>query len=714
MRQFIFYSLLSMLLISSKSLGQTDLSKNPEVIKLNAIINDKTSHDTAIASSYMELANIYYLSNIDTIFTLSELTRQQCEIGLKKSPSAEVRNRLLTYKAGAFNNDAFVLQTKGQNDLATRNYTEAILIQQAVGDMDGLALSINNLGQVYENDGKIQLALDCYQKSRIIQEQNNLKKGLAITLNNIGLIYKKQAEFEKALEYYNLSLDIRKEINDKHGIANSLNNIGSLYKTQDENEMALIYYQQSYEIRIEIEDQRGIANSLSNMGGVYFAIGENETALDMLKQSLVIRKAKNFRSEEIESLVGISKIYLVQGYSKPAKELAVEAYEIAIDLGYPARIEMTAELLSTIYEEERNGMAALEMYKLHVAMSDSLHNEEVKQATISQQAKYEYEKQKSLDDAEHEKQLLYEQEEQQKQEIIIWAVVTGLILVVGFLAFIFNRLRITRRQKDEIGTQKIEIEKAHESLEEKNQEILDSINYAKRIQTAILPPNDLIKSHLKDAFVLYLPKDIVAGDFYWLEKLEDGFVYAAADCTGHGVPGAMVSVICNNALNRSVREYKLRDTGAILNTTREIVISEFEKSADEVKDGMDIALCKISGDILQFSGANNPLWIIRNGELLETKGNKQPIGKFDKLKPYDSHHIQLQKDDLVYIFSDGYADQFGGPKGKKFKSENFKKLLLRIADQSMQNQKEALQKSFEDWKGNLEQLDDICVIGYKH
>lgn len=222
-----------------------------------------------------------------------------------------------------------------------------------------------------------------------------------------------------------------------------------------------------------------------------------------------------------------------------------------------------------------------------------------------------------------------------------------------------------------------------------------------------------IKEHLPKSFVLYLPKDIVAGDFYWIEHHENKVLFAAADCTGHGVPGAMVSVICNNGLNRSVREYGLFDPGEILDKTRDIVIQEFEKSKEEVKDGMDIAICSLEGNVLKYAGAHNPLWIIRNNELIEIKANKQPIGSFDKKTPYLTHSINLQKADSLYIFSDGFADQFGGKKGKKFKSKAFKELLLSIQDYSMENQKKLLLDSFESWKGEIEQLDDVCVMGIK-
>ena len=316
-----------------------------------------------------------------------------------------------------------------------------------------------------------------------------------------------------------------------------------------------------------------------------------------------------------------------------------------------------------------------------------------------------------------------------------------------------KRLRITRQQKEIIEEQKevVEIQKkevdiAYDQLEEKNREILDSINYAKRIQSAILPPAKLVKEYLKESFILYLPKDIVAGDFYWMESYakasdsagaERGVLFAAADCTGHGVPGAMVSVICNNGLNRSVREYGLTDPGQILDKTREIVIQEFNPEAsgeEEVKDGMDIALCSIEGMTLTYAGANNPLWIIRKGEVLETKASaetslnyyeefncsliqvkadKQPIGKFIDPKPYTSHSFDLKSGDLIYVFSDGYVDQFGGEKGKKFKPSNFRKLLLSIDNMSMEKQKQLLESSFNEWKGDLEQIDDVCVIGVR-
>jgi len=300
----------------------------------------------------------------------------------------------------------------------------------------------------------------------------------------------------------------------------------------------------------------------------------------------------------------------------------------------------------------------------------------------------------------------------------ITALYTLVILIILGIIIIWNRTlkkQIIRRKQAEkqlVATnKKIRLQK--ELLEKRNKEITDSIIYAKHIQNAILPPNDLIKEHLPHSFVLYKPKDIVAGDFYWMESKGDSVFIAAADCTGHGVPGALVSVTCNSSLNRSIREFGLTKPGEILDKAREIILQEFEKSEEEINDGMDIAMCQLKGNTLYYAGANNPLWIIRNGEIIEIKADKQPIGKHRGNKPFTTHAIELEKGDSFYIFSDGYSDQFGGKKGKKYKTVNFRKFLLTIQKYTMNEQRELLNLEFENWKETLEQIDDVCVIGVR-
>ncbi|MCB0476660.1 MAG: SpoIIE family protein phosphatase [Crocinitomicaceae bacterium] len=309
-----------------------------------------------------------------------------------------------------------------------------------------------------------------------------------------------------------------------------------------------------------------------------------------------------------------------------------------------------------------------------------------------------------------------------------WAYV---IYVIGAIAIIYGLIMLSlyrvKQQKKRLETivkeRTAEIAKQNEVLAEqkdeielKNQDILDSIKYAKRIQDSILPPVEKMDAMFTDYFVLFKPKDIVSGDFYWAEKIDGKSLFAAVDCTGHGVPGAMVSVVGNNGLNRSVKEFNLRSPGAILDQLREIVIEAFNAQNNmDVKDGMDIALCSIDYENLklEYSGANNPCVIIRDGEIIETRPDKQPIGQFINKTPFTNTVVDLQKGDTIYVYSDGYVDQFGGDKGKKLKSRPFKNLLLTIQDLPMDRQREKLDNLFEEWRGNYEQIDDVCVFGVK-
>jgi serine phosphatase RsbU (regulator of sigma subunit) len=250
-------------------------------------------------------------------------------------------------------------------------------------------------------------------------------------------------------------------------------------------------------------------------------------------------------------------------------------------------------------------------------------------------------------------------------------------------------------------------------IEEKHREITENINYALRIQSAILPSEKLVKDFLKQSFVLYIPKDVVAGDFYWMVRVHDMILFSVCDCTGHGVSGAMVSVICHNALNTAVREYNITQPSVILDKVAELVEENFMQSENQIQDGMDASICAYYPlqQKLQWAGANNPLWIVRNNELLEYKPDKQPIGKYENRKPYTNHEINLQKGDCIYIFSDGYQDQFGGADGRKLMKKGLKNILLSLSEKKMEAKYNALLNYHYEWKGKEEQVDDICIMG---
>ncbi len=296
----------------------------------------------------------------------------------------------------------------------------------------------------------------------------------------------------------------------------------------------------------------------------------------------------------------------------------------------------------------------------------------------------------------------------------IWAYIAYILF---FAAFIYGVVTVsTRSLRNIISERTAEVVKQKEVIEMKNKDITDSINYAKRIQEAILPTRERFKSVLPDSFILFKPKDIVSGDFYWMSEKNDLIFVAAGDCTGHGVPGAMVSVVCSNALNRAVKEFGITDPGKILDKVRDLVIETFEKSEKEdIKDGMDISLCTINTKTkeVQWAGANNPLWFIQGQEIKEITADKQPIGNSDNPRPFTTHKVKLTKGDEIYLFTDGYADQFGGPKGKKFKYKQLEQKVLEGRSLDMIVQRDNLNTTFERWMGNLEQIDDVLIIGIR-
>ena len=570
----------------------------------------------------------------------------------------------------------------------------------------------NLMGIAYDFRGNIAKAIDYYTRSLTLSEEIKDNVGIAMASNNIGLIYAQQENFEEAIAYYEKSAALKKEIKDSTGLVKSYNNIGLSYVGLNEYDLALDYYQKGLSLSEKINKPSEIAMVLHNLGILYYLKKDFQKAKAFLLRALDYEELLNSKYGISIALVNLSLVYNEEGDFEKAIQLGEKGLALAKEVEGIEEIRNGAKALWDIYKKQSRFKEALTMHELYVTVRDSILREDNKREILQAEFQYKFDKEQALKKAEHdaelEKQELLAASDKKRQNVIIYSTSGGLILVIIFSLLIYNRFKDTQKKNKIIQHQK-------EVVEGKNREITDSINYAKRIQNAILPPPKLVKEYIPDSFILYKPKDVVAGDFYWMEQKDDKILFAAADCTGHGVPGAMVSVICNNGLNRSVREYNLIDPGKILDKTRDVVISEFEKSEEEVKDGMDISLCALdfNNQILHWAGANNPLWIIRNGEILETKSDKQPIGVVDNPQPFTTHKIELQKGDVIYVFTDGFQDQFGGEYGKKFKPTNFKNLLLSICSEPMAKQLEIIDKTFENWKGELEQLDDVCVIGVR-
>jgi serine phosphatase RsbU (regulator of sigma subunit) len=351
-------------------------------------------------------------------------------------------------------------------------------------------------------------------------------------------------------------------------------------------------------------------------------------------------------------------------------------------------------------------------------INDSLKDEEEKRSITTKALNYEFNKRAMADSVAaaelRQRDKLKHENEIAVQRTYTYAGVFGLVLMMVITVMAIKAYRQKKNDNLIISQQK-------QIVEEHQKEILDSIHYAKRIQSAILAKPEEIKVYFPESFLIYKPKDIVAGDFYFFETTATHLFYAAADCTGHGVPGALVSVVCSNALNRCVKEFGLINPGEILTKARELVLDTFKKSGQEVKDGMDISFVSINkkeiqkgnGVKVEWAGAFNPLWYSSGKEMKVCKANKQPIGLNESPEPFTTHTLNLEKGNVFYLFTDGYADQFGGPKGKKFKYKKLEELLLSINHLPVNEQSDIIIKEFEAWRGELEQVDDVCVIGVK-
>ncbi len=591
--------------------------------------------------------------------------------------------------------------------------------------LKNLSGAVNNIGYIYDDQGNIPYALEYYHTALKYSEELNDKSAVASIFINIGHIYDNQKNYPKALEFYNKSLVTKKELNDKKGVAVALNNIGGIYLNMDDYKNAMILFTKSLKLYEDIQNKKGIANEINMIGGVYKSIGNVDKAIEYYNESLKIREEIQDKLGITRSLNSIGNALLTKGKYVEAQVKSEQAMKIAKELGYPENILKTSNLLSKIYSKLNKYKEAYEMHVLYKEMSDSIISETNKKASIQKGFQYAYEVKTAADSIKaaevnevHKTQIT----EQRKQQTLLYI---GIGLIAIFSIFMYNRFRVTSKQKGIIELQKVEVERRSKIveeqkfvIEEKQKEILDSIHYAKRIQQAMLTSESYFDEHLKaEYFIYYQPKDIVSGDFYWATYQHNQFYIATADCTGHGVPGAFMSLLNINFLNENVIERGIKNPAQILDEQRKEIIKALNPKGNEnSKDGMDCVLCAFDLDnhILNFSSANNPVWIIRNNTVIEFKGDKMPVGKYEEInKNFTFHSIELKKGDIVYTFTDGFADQFGGEKGKKFKYKQLQATLLANHHLPMAEQQLLLAKTMKDWMGNNGQLDDILVIGVR-
>lgn len=650
-----------------------DLKQALNYSKIGLATALKSKIDKFIATAYNNLSGTYYfmgdyqnalLYNFKTLDVRKKKQKDSTTVGSKKSI------------ASTYNNIASIY-------LNLSNYTKsieynlfALKIKEEINDSIGIARAFTNIGNVYDKMNNSAQALKFQQQGLDLMIKLKDDYGTAAGYNNIANIQLKVNNYPKAKYNFEKAIEIRKRIKDDEGLYSTYNNMGELnYELKNYSE-AKKYFEMAWEYFSESKDPYVRTSILINLGEVYKYVGEEKRAEEYLKQAITVAQKNKMPEIEKSAYDALAAMFSKSGEFE-------KAY---------VNLRKYVEINDTIYKIENSKK---------VAELQALYDDAHKSNQIAT-----YKKEKVQAELESSKKELELQKQRNFKNILLLGVL--ILCVLGFL--FFNRYAL----KNKLNRQ---LELQNHQIAGKNRDITNSINYAKRIQEAILPPKKLVDKFIPHNFILYRPKDIVAGDFYWFERINNISFIAAADCTGHGVPGAMVSVVCSNALNRAVLEFGIIEPGAILDKTRELVLETFSKSDEEVKDGMDISLVAIyeneNETIIKWSGANNPLWYVKDGVMKEIKAHKQPIGVTDNASNFPTHTISLTQNDMLFLFTDGYPDQFGGDTAKKFKLKNMSELFASNAHLPVNEQVQIYVNTFDSWKGVLEQVDDVCIIGIK-
>jgi len=702
-----------------KSISKSDL----QILDSGVTAYRTANSDTSRIKQLGFIANT--LSDAEVWIKYAFLMRKETQGSLAKKNADVVQKRLYGLSGTAAHFIGYYYLAIARNDSVSAIYNlESLEYFKKAGRLKSVASAMTSLAGNYGNQGKVKQAMDFYQRSLKIYEELKDTNHIAQAYQNIGYLLQNQNDIAGAYKNFSKALNLYTLIHSEADMADCYSFIGTCYKSRKMPDSAIVAFDKAFAIFTREENEYGIATVLLNKGELLQTQGKLDEAEQMFEKSLSMFEKFNDKNPISFALNSLAIIYYKKGEIEKARIAGERSLALARDIHYPDNIRNAAKVLSRIYKNKGNYKDALQMHELYSQMNDSILNADTKRNAIEKELKYQHDKELLELQKEREKETLSAQKEKEKRNIVIVSVSIGLLLALIFFAFLYNRFILIRKQKNiielqkaEVETQKKEVENQKELVETKNHEIVDSIRYAKRLQNAILPQKKLIAEYLPDSFVYYRPKDIVAGDFYWFEKVGDDIIFAVADCTGHGVPGAMVSFVCVNALNRSVLEFGLTEPAAILDKVSELVVLAFNRSEDEVKDGMDISLCVLNTktNLLRYAGAYNPVWILRkaSGEMEESGATRQAIGNIINPVPFANNIIPLEKGDTVYLFSDGYADQFGGPKGKKLKYSSFKKILSDNNSSAMNTQAQKLDEAFESWMGALEQVDDICVIGVR-
>lgn len=593
---------------------------------------------------------------------------------------------------------------KGAGDSALHFYRKGIEASLSHGSAHGfLGMFYREVGRFYASHSNYANAIEFYNKAIDVSEKHGVSDNNIMYISELGSIYQLINEHEKALANFTKAKEYGELTKNVALLTYALNALGDLSRVSGDLDNAIKYHLQAMEARKKENGQTDLW-ACTSLGKIYTQRNEFAKAKDCF--DLVIKEAAWDKNLVSQCYLNLSRCEHKKGIVGAAIANAAKAYKVSLTSPELNIRSSISRELAVLYKENKEFEKALEFTQIHQALEDSLNNKE----QIKKRAEVEYRHKEEKLVEKNELQLKAEKEkrsiEAKRNNAIILSIAVILALTLVFSFLIFRSLQRNKRQNKVIQEQK-------QLVEIKQKEILDSIHYAKRIQSALILNNDLIREHFSDNFVVFKPKDIVSGDFYWATKRDGKFYLAVCDSTGHGVPGAFMSLLNVTFLNEAINEKNIDAPHEVFNYVRQKLVESISQEGG--KDGMDgVLVCwDTQKRRLTYAAAHNTPFLVSGQTGKELEADKMPIGKGEVLNAFRLNQIELKEGDTLYLFTDGYADQFGGPKGKKLMSKKFHELLVSLAGTSLGEQKRILEDRFNEWKGDLEQTDDVLVVGIR-
>lgn len=727
---FLFYSL-------------SFTAQNRKLDSLQALLKVTTNNDTLKANILGQIGRVY-LYDFNNIEKMKQYATQTIQLSQKANFEKGLAtgylyygvyyNNMANYKyamtyylkalkifeklndirslGSCYINIGSVYGTQGNYKSALAYMQKGASLKAEANDKKGTSIAFNNIGNMYSDQGKYPEAISYLMKSLRIKEEINDKSGISIAYNNIGLILELQGKLEEAIAYHFKSLKLKEELDDKLGASFSYSNLAALYLTQKKYKEAQEYNFKSLKIKEELGDKQGEALCLGNIGTVFMNQNKTGEALKYQQKSLKIMEDIGSAKDIVTTSLALAGTYEKDNSYSDALLYNEKALKKSTEIDYREGVRQAYGNLSSVYTKLKNYQKALEYTHLFYEEKDSLFNQEASKQVTEINTKYQTEKkEKEIELLTKDQQL--KDKTLREQRVIRIALIVGLGLFFILSFTLYNRYRFKQRANNLLEKQKKEIQ-------EQNILITDSIDYAKTIQEAVFPSEQKMLSFFPDSFVLYKPKAIVSGDFYLVGEKDNKIICTVADCTGHGIPGAFMSLLSYNMLENLIEKKEDYLPSVILNELNQKMVTTMSQDPSNntsIKHGMDASVITVDKQRmeLQFAGAHNPLYQIRDNALIEIKADKMSVGSYKegKLIEFKNHILPIQKGDVFYLFSDGFPDQIGGPNRKKFYYPPFKELLVSIHKMDMNEQKNLLDQTITSWQGERDQTDDILVVGIK-